>query len=91
MMRVPTAIMASRDTGWMIVSICTSWLPTWPTNADFNLVNNRKGWRKDANRGEGKRVNVWLGGRDSNPDTMVQSHVSYRWTTSQYQPTRAAR
>ena len=20
----------------------------------------------------------WLGGRDSNPDTMVQSHVSYR-------------
>ena len=31
----------------------------------------------------------WLGGRDSNPDTMVQSHVSYRWTTSQYQPTRA--
>src|SRR6187455_2543176 len=29
---------------------------------------------------------TWLGGRDSNPDTMVQSHVSYRWTTSQYQP-----
>ena len=27
----------------------------------------------------------WLGGRDSNPDTVVQSHVSYRWTTSQYQ------
>ena len=25
----------------------------------------------------------WLGGRDSNPDTVVQSHVSYRWTTSQ--------
>jgi hypothetical protein len=24
----------------------------------------------------------WLGGRDSNPDTVVQSHVSYRWTTS---------
>src|SRR5262245_58746801 len=28
--------------------------------------------------------NGWLGGRDSNPDTVVQSHVSYRWTTSQY-------
>src|SRR6187431_440333 len=28
---------------------------------------------------------TWLGGRDSNPDTVVQSHVSYRWTTSQYQ------
>ena len=27
---------------------------------------------------------MWLGGRDSNPDTVVQSHVSYRWTTSQY-------
>ena len=25
----------------------------------------------------------WLGGRDSNPDSMVQSHVSYRWTTAQ--------
>ena len=31
-----------------------------------------------------KKLSVWLGGRDSNPDTMVQSHVSYRWTTSQY-------
>ena len=28
----------------------------------------------------------WLGGRDSNPDTVVQSHVSYRWTTSQCAP-----
>src|SRR5438046_7073054 len=33
---------------------------------------------------EGQDLN-WLGGRDSNPDTVVQSHVSYRWTTSQYQ------
>ncbi len=30
----------------------------------------------------------WLGGRDSNPDTVVQSHVSYRWTTSQCQSRR---
>src|SRR2546425_11396257 len=28
-------------------------------------------------------LETWLGGRDSNPDTVVQSHVSYRWTTSQ--------
>src|SRR5438477_7027512 len=28
-------------------------------------------------------IRLWLGGRDSNPDTVVQSHVSYRWTTSQ--------
>ena len=33
----------------------------------------------------GKELGKWLGGRDSNPDTMVQSHVSYRWTTSQCQ------
>src|SRR5262245_59513979 len=31
------------------------------------------------------KMTCWLGGRDSNPDTVVQSHVSYRWTTSQYQ------
>ena len=28
---------------------------------------------------------VWLGGRDSNPDNLLQSQVSYRWTTSQCQ------
>jgi hypothetical protein len=27
----------------------------------------------------------WLGGRDSNPDNMLQRHASYRWTTSQHQ------
>lgn len=27
---------------------------------------------------------VWLGGRDSNPDSMDQNHVSYHWTTAQY-------
>ena len=31
---------------------------------------------------EGNQTGDWLGGRDSNPDTVVQSHVSYRWTTS---------
>ena len=25
----------------------------------------------------------WLGGRDSNPDNVLQRHASYRWTTSQ--------
>jgi hypothetical protein len=28
--------------------------------------------RKDAT------IWIWLGGRDSNPDNVVQSHVSYR-------------
>jgi hypothetical protein len=26
---------------------------------------------------------IWLGGRDSNPDSQIQSLVSYHWTTSQ--------
>jgi hypothetical protein len=25
----------------------------------------------------------WLGGRDSNPDNLLQRQMSYRWTTSQ--------
>ena len=38
---------------------------------------------------EGKKaLDDWLGGRDSNPDNVVQSHVSYRWTTSQCQSRR---
>src|SRR3954468_6040570 len=28
-------------------------------------------------------LTIWLGGRDSNPDNMLQRHASYRWTTSQ--------
>ena len=36
-----------------------------------------------ANSEDEKDLDDWLGGRDSNPDTVVQSHVSYRWTTSQ--------
>ena len=40
--------------------------------------------RGSSSRGESE--GVWLGGRDSNPDNMLQRHVSYRWTTSQYQP-----
>ena len=38
-----------------------------------------------AKYGEDLDLESWLGGRDSNPDNVVQSHVSYRWTTSQYQ------
>ena len=26
---------------------------------------------------------IWLGGRDSNPDSQIQSLESYHWTTSQ--------
>src|SRR5262245_27766668 len=52
--------------------------------------------RRDASRetcrpgktNEPKAREFWLGGRDSNPDTVVQSHVSYRWTTSQCQSRR---
>jgi hypothetical protein len=31
---------------------------------------------------------TWLGGRDSNPDNMLQRHASYRWTTSQCRSAR---
>jgi hypothetical protein len=30
----------------------------------------------------------WLGGRDSNPDNLLQRQMSYRWTTSQCQSLR---
>ena len=33
--------------------------------------------------GEKEDLENWLGGRDSNPDTQIQSLQSYRWTTSQ--------
>jgi hypothetical protein len=39
--------------------------------------------RRESHHGN-VMVGDWLGGRDSNPDNVVQSHVSYRWTTSQY-------
>ena len=28
-------------------------------------------------------IEKWLGGRDSNPDSQIQSLESYHWTTSQ--------
>ncbi len=34
---------------------------------------------------KGPTRSKWLGDRDSNPDTMVQSHVSCRWTIPQFQ------
>ena len=32
---------------------------------------------------EGEALKRWLGDRDSNPDSTVQSRMSYRWTISQ--------
>ncbi len=34
-------------------------------------------------------VEGWLGGRDSNPDSAVQSRMSYHWTTSQQEVLQA--
>jgi hypothetical protein len=47
-------------------------------------------WRRGCSRSEVEVLegDSWLGGRDSNPDTVVQSHVSYRWTTSHYSQKR---
>jgi len=48
--------------------------------------------RKTGSKSKRRKALVeWLGGRDSNPDTVVQSHVSYRWTTSQCQSRRLLR
>ena len=55
-----------------------SWTPA-------ETVNRRPSRRTEANNKlSDLNLDVWLGGRDLNPDTVVQSHVSYRWTTSQY-------
>ena len=37
-----------------------------------------------------KALKNWLGGRDSNPDNLLQRQMSYRWTTSQCQSQRDA-
>jgi len=53
-------------------------------------IDDEKGDRRiDRKRKNRRGLETWLGGRDSNPDTVVQSHVSYRWTTSQCQSRRA--
>src|SRR2546423_15266715 len=52
---------------------------------------DQKGDRQSERKRKNQRgLSAWLGGRDSNPDNVVQSHVSYRWTTSQCQSRRAA-
>jgi integrase len=35
-----------------------------------------------------QELEEWLGGRDSNPDNLLQRQMSYRWTTSQCQSRR---
>ncbi len=45
------------------------------------LVRRRQ--RGRPRRSSPKASEVWLGGRDSNPDKQSQSLLSYRWTTSQ--------
>ena len=64
----------------------------------YTLENLQAGVRKlesgndretERNLEDENDLETWLGGRDSNPDNVVQSHVSYRWTTSQYQQRRA--
>ena len=44
----------------------------------------RRGQRSWPRRSSAKPSEVWLGGRDSNPDNLLQRQMSYRWTTSQY-------
>ena len=54
-------------------------------------IDDEKGDRQIRRKRKNQSgLSAWLGGRDSNPDTVVQSHVSYRWTTSQCQSRRTA-
>jgi len=48
------------------------------------IDDEQRAQESEANSLDDQDLEIWLGGRDSNPDTVVQSHVSYRWTTSQY-------
>ena len=43
-------------------------------------------WRRLPRKTEVESAEVvsWLGGRDSNPDNLLQRQMSYRWTTSQH-------
>lgn len=44
----------------------------------------RRGPRRIRRDGAKSLSGNWLGSRDSNPGSMIQSHVSYRWTTPQH-------
>jgi hypothetical protein len=44
--------------------------------------------RRESVRTAGLRDDLWLGSRDSNPDTAVQSRMSCRWTTPQRKQTK---
>ena len=50
--------------------------------AQHTRAEGSMGIRKSSNRPQSGDLRVgcgnWLGGRDSNPDNVVQSHVSYR-------------
>ena len=48
---------------------------------DYSITHSVDSLRKPASLQTIKFE--WLGGRDSNPDSQIQSLVSYHWTTSQ--------
>ena len=61
-------------------SRCSAWLRTYIRAKPSPMIGRCVNYAEVL---ENRGGIVWLGGRDSNPDTVVQSHVSYRWTTSQ--------
>ena len=45
----------------------------------LDVLASWQGFSKETRRSsKATKVGDWLGGRDSNPDNVVQSHVSYR-------------
>ena len=57
-------------------SICQVFVKSCP---DQPLSDDSEGASDNAtNSQDDQALEIWLGGRDSNPDNVVQSHVSYR-------------
>ena len=68
--------------------------PSSPTNCQVFVKSSAEAPLSDApiERAEtgsksrdDQELEDWLGGRDSNPDNLLQRQMSYRWTTSQCQ------
>src|SRR6266480_5941314 len=59
---------------------------SWPAEYSKRVGSPGENARLHETRENSKKSagNCWLGGRDSNPDNMLQRHASYRWTTSQF-------
>jgi hypothetical protein len=63
-----------------VVWSAAAWTPLWLITAFVSESASTRG----TLQGNIQKEKIWLGGRDSNPDTQLQRLQSYRWTTSQF-------